>query len=718
MNENTNLIDEHNENLIPVKILSPFKRMVLSIGTLPSAFYDTMTYYEALVWFYEYMKNTVIPTINNNGEAVEELQQAFITLETFISEYFDNLDVQQEINNKLDDMAEDGSLEELIDSVIVTEPYLTKVYNTYTDLIADTENLVDGMKVKTLGYYSINDGGSASYYITDDETEPYEYYIELSNNLKLVLINEEYNVYKVDCLGLIKSSDDTVDTSATTNTTILQGLIDFLEENNVNGIIKFSNGLYKLNPITLNYAARLVGELDNNDVAIEDSDFVGTTLLDMSDTSSAFITIEPTESRLWGVIIANMKIAGLYKKHDGLVLRKAGHVSRLSNVTIMRFLGHGLYLDNNYDSYISNVNIIECGYEDSETLKYALNITSSLAGYTTSNALHFIGTHLEHCRYAINIDYDTQIFFNSLKVESGSYYNGSYIESTEPMVKITANAYQVNFNNCTFNGKSASTDSYYMMRISAISAFNNKTRTLTNCNFTTGSNDGGKYLYVENSNTTLTGCSFTNMTPLSESFVIDGATNIITNSSFNMINIGTSTSPYVIYIKNKAVVDNCSVNSLNSSGAEVYAINTTSGNSIGKITGLNGISHFMNVNANTEVQNYDSLGITSSNITNYGSFDSNDFFTFDFSKWVKPYHSILVTSLSADLKIKEFKNFPLNYPIVFVNNQNAHSITVVQYSALYLPTGTSTFALTATGSFFKYIKSQTYGFITEYNNLN
>ena len=136
MNENTNLIDEHNENLIPVKTLSPFKRMVLSIGTLPSAFYDTMTYYESLVWLYKYLNDTVIPTINNNGEAVEELQDAFITLETFISEYFDNLDVQEEINNKLDEMAENGTLMNLIKRYVdpIYEAYEGRINQTVEDL--------------------------------------------------------------------------------------------------------------------------------------------------------------------------------------------------------------------------------------------------------------------------------------------------------------------------------------------------------------------------------------------------------------------------------------------------------------------------------------------------------------------------------------------------------------------------------------------------------
>lgn len=125
MNENTNLIDEHNDELTPIEPLSPFKRIVLSLGTLPSAFYNTMTYYESLVYFYEYLKNEVIPTVNNNGQAVEELQAKYIELKSYIDNYFENLDVQEEINAKLDEMALDGTLTNLI------KDYVDPIFQEY-----------------------------------------------------------------------------------------------------------------------------------------------------------------------------------------------------------------------------------------------------------------------------------------------------------------------------------------------------------------------------------------------------------------------------------------------------------------------------------------------------------------------------------------------------------------------------------------------------------
>ena len=94
--------------------LPPFKRFCMTIGELPTSYLESMTYYEMLVWFTNYLGKTVIPTIDNNAEAIIELQGLFVELQTYVNEYFDNLDVQEEINNKLDAMVEDGTMEELI----------------------------------------------------------------------------------------------------------------------------------------------------------------------------------------------------------------------------------------------------------------------------------------------------------------------------------------------------------------------------------------------------------------------------------------------------------------------------------------------------------------------------------------------------------------------------------------------------------------------------
>lgn len=170
----------------------PFRKLVMTIGELPSAFVESMTYYELLAWFVNYLETVIIPTVNNNAEAVEELQDNFIELKNdteteisrfeteltaafnqlkdFVDNYFDNLDVQEEINNKLDEMAEAGTLQEIITQYINSTALW--MFDNLAGMKAAT-NLVNGSYAKTLGYTTKNDEGGAWYKIrtkTNDDT--------------------------------------------------------------------------------------------------------------------------------------------------------------------------------------------------------------------------------------------------------------------------------------------------------------------------------------------------------------------------------------------------------------------------------------------------------------------------------------------------------------------------------------------------------------------
>ena len=94
--------------------VSPFRRLISTIGEIPTSFVESMTYYELLAWFCDYLKNKVTPAVNNNAEALKELEE-------FVVNYFDSQDFQQMVNDKLDEMATDGTLENLINQEIFGE---------------------------------------------------------------------------------------------------------------------------------------------------------------------------------------------------------------------------------------------------------------------------------------------------------------------------------------------------------------------------------------------------------------------------------------------------------------------------------------------------------------------------------------------------------------------------------------------------------------------
>ena len=144
-----------------LKKLPKFIHQCMTIGEIPTSYKISLTYEEQLMWFCRFLEEQVIPVVNNNSEVVQELK-------TFIEEYFENLDVQEEINNKLDEMAEDGTLEEIITEYINLKSLLC--YDTVSDMKSAT-NLVNGSYARTLGYNTINDNGSSLYKIRNITNE-------------------------------------------------------------------------------------------------------------------------------------------------------------------------------------------------------------------------------------------------------------------------------------------------------------------------------------------------------------------------------------------------------------------------------------------------------------------------------------------------------------------------------------------------------------------
>lgn len=93
----------------PYKKLPPFKWFVLQNFPFIEEDFDAITEYQLLCKIVEYLNRTIDKT-NELGEQVEALNNWFI-----------NLDVQDEIDNKLNDMAESGELAEIINQEIFDE---------------------------------------------------------------------------------------------------------------------------------------------------------------------------------------------------------------------------------------------------------------------------------------------------------------------------------------------------------------------------------------------------------------------------------------------------------------------------------------------------------------------------------------------------------------------------------------------------------------------
>ena len=163
--------------------------------------FDALTNYELLCKVVEYL-NKVIENENNQNDAINELAEAFNNLKSYVEEYFDNLDVQEEINNKLDEMAESGQLTDIIAQYLGLAGMIT--FNTVAEM-KEATNLVNGSKCATLGYHEINDGGNSFYKvrtITNDDVVDEALIIELADDSLIAeLITNEINPIQCGCYG-------------------------------------------------------------------------------------------------------------------------------------------------------------------------------------------------------------------------------------------------------------------------------------------------------------------------------------------------------------------------------------------------------------------------------------------------------------------------------------------------------------------------------------
>ena len=115
-----------------IKYITPFQHFCTSIGELPTSYLESLSYWEMLRWFCNFLETEVIPTVNNNSQVVVELQQKFIELKNYVDNYFNNLDIQEELYILLQKLIQTGQI------------YINMEYNENTEelkfILTEKEN--------------------------------------------------------------------------------------------------------------------------------------------------------------------------------------------------------------------------------------------------------------------------------------------------------------------------------------------------------------------------------------------------------------------------------------------------------------------------------------------------------------------------------------------------------------------------------------------------
>lgn len=138
----------------PKSVQGIINKFCYTIGMLPSSYKVSLTYEEQILCIGKYLEDTVYPAINNNAEALAELQTLFQELKNYVDNFFDDLNIQNEINNKLDEMADSGELADIINQQIFQE--LNTKINTANSAINDLQLDVSNLQDETMGTDYIN----------------------------------------------------------------------------------------------------------------------------------------------------------------------------------------------------------------------------------------------------------------------------------------------------------------------------------------------------------------------------------------------------------------------------------------------------------------------------------------------------------------------------------------------------------------------------------
>ena len=389
---------------------------------LPLVYDDTLSYYELLNKVVVYLNNTIsdVATAEENIQAINSatntniaaLLQSYRQLQEYVNDYFTNLDVQQEINIKLDDMATSGELSNLL------SPFIPDLVTNW--LTANVNPVGSAVVVDS----SLSISGAAA----DSKTVGTKFDNDKSN---LLAINDSRAIFTGNFInGAIRESDGVLLTSgyeyrvaSVDYFTIERNIILFVN-NGYNARIAFYDD---------NNALIRVDGVSNNTLplGIAAGSKIRITIRQNTENTSIIANIAQFRSQLWYYTLAgelSTELMEYFNKLCNFETNLTPSVSDWTNNQLINSVGQII----EYNGYFSTQNFIKKpDYCESVTIMY-MGTTGYVAEYNAANQNNFVSRQ-QLAANSATVTTSAPYFRISLQGSTDTDYNKIFVVANDDM---------------------------------------------------------------------------------------------------------------------------------------------------------------------------------------------------------------------------------------------------------------------------------------------
>lgn len=400
--------------------LKPFKAWFQK--TLPLAYDDSLTYQE-LLYKLTAKINEVVESQNQTNENFDELYALFIQLKEYVDNYFKNLDVQEEINNKLDEMVADGTLESIVAKYLKYQ------------LVVNPE-----------GYGAVGDG------VTNDAAAFKKMFTDAQNNGYIIkLTKPKYNVAGIGRPYIIITMWGDTD-----KTTLLFGENDALVNN---GSLSLKNIVFECE--TTSTSPIISFHQVNQILEIENCDFINTAATDSKRYAIAIRALNNL------TVMKNISIVGF---ESGIIFSGSKNIGKnasyvLDNITIKNSQTgidfEGYTATNPMTGSLKNVAISNIYFENTEEQKSSIEtevgsdaiLISAVENFSISNVIskhaRERAIYVNVCRYGsisnVYSEHSDTIKIAGEKNNSSSFISINNVDSLQPELGSLFDCYYTNY---------------------------------------------------------------------------------------------------------------------------------------------------------------------------------------------------------------------------------------------------------------------------------